>query len=372
MFRAKTVFVLGAGASCEVGLPMGSELLGNISNAVDIRYDHYNQTKGDHIIAQALKIVLDEGQSVEKFNDHLKAAWQLCSSSKLALSIDNIIDALEDERIETIGKLGIAKIILDNERSSNSFRHREGFPDEIDLSRFDGCWYSKLVKIITENLKKSEIGDAFTNIEIINFNYDRCVEHFIPLAISSYYGIDADDIRKLMPNLKVHRPYGSVGRLPWQDGPAPAVHFGDARAQNLAAIVPQIRTFTETVEEGEELAAIKNAIASADRIVFLGFAFHRQNVNLLAQKVQEHTEILATAYKISKSDKDVIESELSKAFDFGGIFNEGRIELADMTCNDLFQNYWRTLTAEKSDREDVEMPAPYTPSMPSFPSFQSR
>lgn len=32
-----------------------------------------------------------------------------------------------------------------------------------------------------------------------------------------------------------------------------------------------------------------------------------------------------------------------------------RIELADMTCNEFFKDYWRTLTAEPSDLEHEDM-----------------
>ncbi len=159
-----------------------------------------------------------------------------------------------------------------------------------------------------------------------------------------------------MQTLAMHRPYGIAGRLPWQTGHGPSVEFGDDNPRILAEVSQQIRTFTERVEEGTELEAIRSAVSKADRIIFLGFAFHRQNVELLAKKVQGHTEIVATALGISKSDKSVIEDELEKAFAFDGIFNEDRIVLAETTCDQFFRDYWRTLTAEKSDRETVDVP----------------
>ena len=72
--------------------------------------------------------------------------------------------------------------------------------------------------------------------------------------------------------------------------------------------------------------------------------------------MQGHTEVVATAFNISNSDKSVIHSELEKALEFQGMLNEHRIEPADMTCHQFFKGYWRTLTAEKSDREPLEMP----------------
>jgi hypothetical protein len=357
MFRAKTVFVIGAGASVEVGLPVGADLLTQIVTLTHFGFQYGQQTLGDHDIVAALKIILNEGREVEKLNAHLPAGRQLGTSAKQAISIDNVIDALEDPRVELVGKLGIAKAILMAEGSSLKFKLSERHPSVLDVSNFSSTWYGSLTKLLTENIRKSEVGELFSNFEIINFNYDRCLEHYLPYSLAEYYGLSVEKIRDITQTLVVHRPYGMAGRLPWQKLSGPGVGFGESDARQLAEVAQQLRTFTERVEERAELKAMKASIAKADRIIFLGFAFHRQNVQLLAQKVQPHTEIVATALKISKSDKSVIEDELAKAFEFDGFDHRGRIELADATCNNFFNEYWRTLTAEKSDREPVEMPS---------------
>ena len=359
MFRAKTVLVVGAGASVEVGLPMGSELLKQIVKLTHITFEHYRQKSGDPAILEALKIILNEGEEVTKINDHLRAGWQLGESASQAISIDNVIDALEDPRIELVGKLGIVQSILKAEAASPVFRSNQDMQNYIELPKFADTWYSSLTKILTENVRKSEVDRIFDNLAIVNFNYDRCLEHYLPFSLAAYYGLRPDSIREAMANLTMHRPYGVAGRLPWQKGGGPSVGFGESSPQQLAAVVQQVRTFTERVEEGDELAAMRATIASADRIVFLGFAFHRQNVELLSQQVQDHTEVVATAFGISQSDKAVIEQELQKAFLFQGIMNEDRIKLSEMPCNQFFKEYWRTLTAVKSDRERVEMPDRY-------------
>ena len=71
MFRAKTVFVIGAGASVEVGLPMGSELLKQIVKLTDIKFEYYTHKSGDPAILEALKIILNENGEVTKLNQHL-------------------------------------------------------------------------------------------------------------------------------------------------------------------------------------------------------------------------------------------------------------------------------------------------------------
>ena len=112
---------------------------------------------------------------------------------------------------------------------------------------------------------------------------------------------------------------------------------------------------------------MRATLAGADRVVFLGFAFHRQNVDLLAQKTQDHTELIATAYQISKSDKSVIEVELGKAFEHEFVMQDTRIQLANMTCAQFFKEYWRTLTAEKGDHVPYKMDISPRPAMPSWP-----
>src|SRR5687768_5240821 len=135
MFRAKTVLILGAGASAEVGLPVGAGLLTEIVKLTDIKFDLGRQRSGDHHIVEALKALLNEGREVDKLNQHLHAGWQLSASAQQALSIDNVIDALEDNRIELMGKLGIVRAIHQAERSSLRFRSEPDYADKIDLSK---------------------------------------------------------------------------------------------------------------------------------------------------------------------------------------------------------------------------------------------
>jgi hypothetical protein len=369
MFRAKTVLVIGAGASVEVGLPMGSELLNQIVQLTNFTFDFAHPKTGDHAIFEALKLCLGEGREVIKLNDHLKAVRQLRESAKQALSIDNVIDALEDPRVELVGKIAIVRAILRAEAASGAFKSVDQMPDTINLSKFDDTWYSSLTKLLTENVRKSQVNSLFDNLEIVNFNYDRCLEHYLPISLASYYGLKPDAIREVMQGLTIHRPYGIAGRLPWQHGDAPSVDFGGGLPQQLADIAQQVRTFTERVEDGSDLAAMRATMAGADRVVFLGFAFHRQNVQLLAQKMQHHSEIVATAYEISASDKSVIEDELGKAFEHEFVMHDKRVQLADMTCAQFFREYWRTLTAEKGDHEPFTTPdfSPRIPAMRSWP-----
>jgi hypothetical protein len=297
-----------------------------------------------------LKVALNEGQSVDRYNDHLHAAWQLAASAEQALSIDNVIDALEDEKVERVGKLGIVRAIHMAESESNFFKDKNGQFDGIVVSKFKNTWYDYLTKLLTEEVRKSGIGHIFENVEIINFNYDRCIEQYLPYSLANYYGVDVEAVRALMPQLIMHRPYGVAGKLPWQGGDMPTVAFGGGSAHRTAEAAMQIRTFTEQVEEGEARERMRAAASNAERIVFLGFAFHRQNVELIGARAPDNAEVVATAFEVSKSDRNVIQDELVRAFEFEGLVAHERVELADVPCAKFFQEYWRTLTADPPPR----------------------
>ena len=122
MFKKKTVFVVGAGASKELGLPVGDELKKHISKAIDISYrDGFNLSRGDPYIAEAIKAkVRQDGQ--RDANPYYAAGRQIASGMPQAISIDNYLHTHQNnEPIRLMGKIGVLKSILDAERASAIF-----------------------------------------------------------------------------------------------------------------------------------------------------------------------------------------------------------------------------------------------------------
>lgn len=348
MFRAKTLLVLGAGASAEVDLPIGSQLLAEVVKLADLKFDLNRRLTGDSYIVDGLTLAIKSNRFEDVF-PFVNAASQLVASAGQALSIDNVIDALEDDRVELVGKLSIVRAIHEAERQSRVAEGGGRFGDPY-LRRFAGTWYDSFTKLLTENVRKSEVSSIFNNLEIINFNYDRCVENYLPISLASYYGLPPQEAQGLVSELVMHRPYGVAGRLPWQPRALPAVEFGGGRPEQTAEAALQIKTFTERVEEGEVLARIKNAVATAERVVFLGFAFHRQNLSLLNAELNTEVEVVATGFGISGSDRGVITNELRRTFEgFSNQKGQNRqVHIPSYKCAQLFEEYWRTLTAEPS------------------------
>lgn len=371
MFRAKTVLVVGAGASAEFGFPLGSALLSSIAKKVDISYELGRQKRGDYVVAEALRNALDAQNDVTHYNEHLHSAWQLVASSKQGLSIDNVLDALEDEKAARVGKFGIVSCILAAEEASPLSKWVEHFPDKVDITAFSKTWLDRLTKLLTEGRRKSEIGEIFENLSIVNFNYDRVIEQYLPFAIANYYGVKPTEVREVMPQLPIFRPYGKAGNLPWESSEN-SVAFGHCRAADLEVAAQQILTFTEQVQDAELVSGIRNAMQSADRIVFLGFGYHRQNLELLRSNAPKHVEICGTSFGMSNSDTQMVSQELIKLFGLNEhmVFRDHEYaRLHPLECTNFVSEIWRTLTGEAGDDPTIETPE--LPSMKGFtlPSF---
>ena len=103
----------------------------------------------------------------------------------------------------------------------------------------------------------------------------------------------------------------------------------------------------ELTQLKSDISATRMALSTAKRIVFLGFAFHRQNIELLFPG-QGHHELMrscsvyATAHCISSADVDVIKEEL--------INKAGKhLPMAirnDLKCSQLFSEFWRSLSLQ--------------------------
>ncbi len=359
MFKSKTVFIVGAGASAEAGLPTGAKLKSQISNLVNVKYGDWGDklTSGDPQVAEAFKIMArslpatNQRLQHKDTNDYLHAAWPMVEALPLSISIDNYLDAhTGNTDAETVGKLGIARAILQAESQSCMVIDKDS--QKLSLSRVENTWYADFIKLLTENVSKDKISHIFDNISFITFNYDRCIEHFLPHALATYYAIPIAEAESLVKKLKICHPYGKVGDLPWQNqNHLENIPFGlKDNPQKICKAASQIKTFTEQAADEDALAAMRNEIIHAETLVFLGFAFHEMNTRLLTPSLPTAVKrVFATAKGVSNSDLEVVKAALqgliNKSFDSQP--REGRSLLnfgQNLTCHELFNEYWRSIS----------------------------
>lgn len=340
--------VIGAGASFEVGLPLGSELRTNIAKLLDIRYGYYNRESGDALIDEAFRRLVRRPDGFNgSINEHLHASWRIRDAMPQAISIDNFIDAhRDDELISLVGKLAIVRSILMAEGASRlAFNERQEKPS-INFIAVQDTWFNAFFQLLTENCRLGDLEARFSKVAIVCFNYDRCIEHYLFHSLKNYYGISDQDAANALAKLEIYHPYGMVGALPWQDRSA-GVSFGQQpSAQKLIEIAEKILTFTEgsNVQESH-IARVRRVLDCSERIAFLGFAFHRLNLELLFppppnQLPKKRCYIYATGVGISEPDSEVIKREL---FLLSG-FNPDTIYIANgAPCAKIFEEYRRSL-----------------------------
>ena len=344
--NAKTLFVVGAGASKEAGLPTGNELKAKIAEKLCFKFDEFGskQLAGDsEILGTLKKHVAALITFPNEINSYVHAGQRIANAMPQAISIDNFIDSHQgDEKIELCGKLAIVKSILEAEKNSNLFcdQHRQS---QINFTRIEETWYNKFMKLLTEECRKEDIKGRLQNVSFITFNYDRCIEHFLFHALQNYYGIDAPEATEYLASLKVFHPYGLVGHLPWGIGPGGTPFGGHEYRDDLLSLTKQIKTFTERVEEETMLEEIRKTVREAEFVVFLGFAFHKQNMRLLQPMENRNSkQVFATAKGISDSDCKIIEKSI-KDMILKNKKNHRSYVRNDLVCSTLFDNYWRAL-----------------------------
>ncbi len=352
MNKRKSVFVVGAGASNEIGLPLGLDLKRHISKALDIKYTDggYTKVSGSDLIDSAFRAFAKEFHPTwVDINSYIHVGWMIRDAMSQAASIDNYMEAHRDnELLIKAGKLAIAESILNAERASSLYLKANNHSSTINFSLLDGTWYKAFFQMIIEGCQVDKIADRLSNIAIVTFNYDRCIEYFLHYSLRSYYQISSEETVELMKNIEIFHPYGHLGNLSWPHR-HPYIEFGaKPNTQQLIEISRGLKTFTEgTDTSSSEILNIRSNIKNAEILTFLGFAFSRQNLALLYSesskkaKMKIKTNVYGTATGISDSNLEAIVDEL---VGHGG-YDPACIKLRnDLTCAKLFDEFGRRLS----------------------------
>lgn len=344
--QKKLAIVVGAGASKEYSLPIGSELKAKISRLLDIRFEGgFRQNTGDDLIMEAFRRICRPRN--EDANEYVHAAWRIRDSLPQAPSIDQFIHTQRgDSRIEACGKLAIVRAILQAEASSSLHMRRDSARESLDFSRTQNTWLDALFRVVIDGCTADELEERFSAISLVVFNYDRCIEHYLFHALRNYYKINEQRAAALITRIRIYHPYGSVGELPWQNPLEHVAYGADPSADQLLTLKDGIKTFTEgTDPDSSDLALIRAALGSAPRVLFLGFAYHQLNLALLVPEATNpeggSRRIFGTALGLSTADCSEIKLELSESF----TCPSEQIQLRnDLTAAGIFGEYTRALS----------------------------
>jgi hypothetical protein len=211
-----------------------------------------------------------------------------------------------------VGKAAIVRAILFAERHSHIFVDQSNARNGLEIDRIHSTWLVKLMQVLGPDRKVADVERVFEDLSFIVFNYDRCIEHFLAYALQLLYGVEREVAEAIVGRADIIHPYGSVGdldRVPF-GGPG----YG---RPDYFTLGQGIKTYTEQVEENATLDKIAHSMERAECVVFLGFAYHKQNMRLLFRshkRPRKMVQVYGTAFGMSDADKEHVVDELNAYF----------------------------------------------------------
>ena len=205
-----------------------------------------------------------------------------------------------------VAKIAIAHCILQAELRSPLARVRLDNTESIQtaLTSLQGSWLAIFLKRFKPDVSPRKIVEALKQVAFITFNYDRTIEKVLFHWIMSVTDLDATQAEKAVQAIEIIHPHGCLGQLNFQrytdDG------YG-SEVEDLNKAASQIRTYSEENSRNQELARVEELCENAKRLIFLGFSYHKRNMEILFPRAMEpNGEVWGTAYNLSR--KQLIEA----------------------------------------------------------------
>jgi hypothetical protein len=288
-----TVFIIGAGASSEIGMPVGNELKKTIAKFLNQETRPSENSYRDAIDGA---VSLHSKERLKTWKEDIRlstVANKISKALPLAESIDNYLNAHKGNKdVEFIGKIGIIFSILHAEAHSKLKKTSAKLFNDIEKT-----WYAALFKKIAQGCQIDLFIQKMREIVFITFNYDRSLEYFFYNATQTYFDITSDQAKSITNEMRIFHPYGQAAFLPFQSE-TDSIEFGKLpNAEQLYNLSKQIKTFMEGVDESSKVyKKIIKSLEDANRIIYFGFAYYKQNMDLLyPQKIPGSKRINGTS-----------------------------------------------------------------------------
>ena len=279
MINRKTVFILGAGASNDLGFPVGSKLVDKITE------DLGNESSE---LFKDVRRLFGDRNEIREFHRLIKLAPPP--------TIDHFLNN-QNENITRIGKICIAKILIPHED-----------PNELlSLSRKN--WFNHLLgRMYTTS--QEEFKEH--NILFLTFNYDRSLEQFFYNAFQGMFGLSEKEVKEQFTKLvKIIHIYGQLGDflpgLNWLD------YLSKDSDVNVYKCVESIKLMHEVDNRTENIRYAQNLIQEAEVVCFLGFGYYRPNLDILFSGI-DWPVFRASVYGSAKGIDEGYRSEIYDYF----------------------------------------------------------
>lgn len=278
MIKENTLFVLGAGAHIPYGFPSGQKLVKVILNALE---DHEFsqeelslQTGLAHILTSQTGLV--ENRILHIFKDRLKKSGRL--------SIDKFLRDQNDS-FSNFGKKFIGLILSLYESSCDPFNGTNNTKD-VKYDHNESIYHH-----LFDAMDVSDNENFFDNsVKFLTYNYDRSLEYFFAESVINSYPEIKNQIKEFFNNDIIH-VHGSLGKLAsstagfdsfegeypfgWLSPEEPEFNY---KIKSFSQLGNDIRIISDGLSDSITKKCLE-FLDWSDRVVFLGFAYDRQNLS---------------------------------------------------------------------------------------------
>jgi hypothetical protein len=242
MIKRKTVFVLGAGASCPFGFPTGQGLRSIICG----------QLARGHLKSEMERL---------GYNDKELGQFRLEFERSAVTSIDAFL-AMGPE-FKEIGRRMIVAALLPFQLEARLYRADDDHPGTSD-------WYQYLYQLMRDDARTPD--DVVANpVTFLTFNYDKSLERFFLNAIRYGFGLAQAQAQQFVRRIKIHHVYGSLDASnidTFRYEPFRSPTEMQQMAERLM-VMPSERPEVDTV--------CREALEAAQSVFFLGFGYDEMN-----------------------------------------------------------------------------------------------
>lgn len=265
MIKKRTLFVLGAGSSQPYGFPGGQALVDRICQKLD---SPENSSWKVRLRAAAIAdgAQLNSSSPYDVDQAAFDAFRKTLMESRLN-SIDMFIE--RNPRYAVLGKRTIAAdlIMCETDESLRAVK------PELDWHRY-----------LFNRLFPPRLDDYVPNLRVITFNFDRSFERALASAASATFpGAREAQIAEMIPVLHIH---GQLCRPSWfsrsDDAMVPTRAYTDELTpESIRQSAKQLLLVHEEIERRSLLEEAADYLKWAERVCFLGLAYHEPNLRRL-------------------------------------------------------------------------------------------
>lgn len=336
MLSQPTLLVVGAGASVDLGFPIGTRLRDQIAQTLYLRRQGSDLDGFEPEFANWLSQWA--GRSGYSLQDVVAAANTIAQTVSLSSSIDSYLDTHRFHELRSkLAKIAIAYLIMTAENKSALSCGSDAEGSEYSFGSLTKTWYQRLWSVLQIGVTPASPERVFEGLRIMTFNYDRNIERFLQLAYARFFDVTFDAAMRVVDTIGTLHVYGAVGKLSGDLDKCPS-YRKNGFVPDLEEAAEEITTFSERVSS-DLLDQIRGAVHASQRIIFLGFSFGSANMALFRQALTEfpgHREVYATSHQMYPESVESVRSQLTSMFS-QNYFNQ--VHLHDDRCEVLFDRY---------------------------------